>query len=142
MNRLTERITNQKGAALVEFAIVLPLLLVLVFGMIEFSIMFYDKAVITNASREGARTGIVYDFPNRVTMGQIEDAVEEYARGRLISFGGANPEPETDSNECINAGDSLTVNVSYEYSYLVLPSFITSLTGPLDLTAVTTMRCE
>ena len=40
MKRLVEKIKNQKGAALVEFAIVLPLLLVLVFGMIEFSIMF------------------------------------------------------------------------------------------------------
>jgi Flp pilus assembly protein TadG len=142
VNRLTERITNQKGAALVEFAIVLPLLLVLVFGMIEFSIMFYDKAVITNASREGARAGIVYDFPDRVTMGQIEDAVKEYASGRLISFGGANPAPDIVSNECINAGDSLTVSVAYEYTYLVLPSLITTLTGPIDLTAVTTMRCE
>jgi len=139
---LTEKITNQKGAALVEFAIVLPLLLVLVFGMIEFSIMFYDKAVITNASREGARAGIVYDFPNRISEDQIAIAVGDYASGRLISFGGASPEPETDSNECINAGDSLTVSVSYEYTYLVLPSFITSLTGPVDLTAVTTMRCE
>ena len=142
MNRLTERITNQKGAALVEFAIVLPLLLVLVFGMIEFSIMFYDKAVITNASREGARAGIVYDFPDRVTMGQIEDAVKEYASGRLISFGGANLAPDIVSNECLNAGDSLTVSVAYEYTYLVLPSLITTLTGPIDLTAVTTMRCE
>ena len=45
MKRLIEKIKNEKGAALVEFAIVLPLLLMLVFGMIEFSIMFYDKAV-------------------------------------------------------------------------------------------------
>jgi Flp pilus assembly protein TadG len=44
-------ISNESGAALVEFAIVLPLLLVLIFGMIEFSVMLYDKAMITNASR-------------------------------------------------------------------------------------------
>ena len=45
----------QRGAAAVEFAIVLPLLLVFVFGIIEFGFLLYDKAVITNASREGAR---------------------------------------------------------------------------------------
>ena len=51
---------NQKGAAIVEFAIILPLLLLLIFGMIEFSLLMYNKAMITNASREGARRGIVY----------------------------------------------------------------------------------
>ena len=49
------KINNQNGAALVEFAIVLPLLLILIFGIIEFGVMFYDKAMITNATREGAR---------------------------------------------------------------------------------------
>ena len=45
---------------MVEFAIVLPLLLMLIFGMIEFSVMLYDKAMLTNATREGARFGILF----------------------------------------------------------------------------------
>ena len=48
---------SQSGASAVEFAIVLPILVLLVFGIIEFSVAFYDKAMITNASREGARAG-------------------------------------------------------------------------------------
>jgi Flp pilus assembly protein TadG len=35
----------------------------LLFGIIEFGIILYDKAMITNASREGARAGIVYSEP-------------------------------------------------------------------------------
>ena len=142
MKRLIEKIGNQKGAALVEFAIVLPLLLMLVFGMIEFSIMFYDKAVITNASREGARAGIVYDVPARISTGDIETIVGNYCGGRLITFGSTNQETTTVSGPCINAGDTITVTVTYPYDFLVLPNFVTTLTGSIDLSAVTTMRCE
>ncbi|UCE94734.1 MAG: pilus assembly protein, partial [Flavobacteriaceae bacterium] len=77
---------DQRGASAVEFAIILPLLLVFLFGIIEFSIMFYDKAVITNASREGARTGIVFDNP-RISETQIQSVVQDYAENRLITFG-------------------------------------------------------
>ena len=142
MKRLIEKIKNEKGAALVEFAIVLPLLLMLVFGMIEFSIMFYDKAVITNASREGARAGIVYDFPDRISTGDIETIVGNYCGGRLITFGSTNQETTTVIGPCINAGDTITVTVTYPYDFLVLPNFVTTLTGPMDLSAVTIMRCE
>ena len=65
MKRLNQLI-GQKGVAAVEFAIVLPFLVLLVFGTIEFGLMFYNKQVITNASREGARAGItgILTFPD------------------------------------------------------------------------------
>ena len=146
MKRLIEKIKNQKGAALVEFAIVLPLLLMLVFGMIEFSIMFYDKAVITNASREGARAGIVYRFPSSNLNGvTYRSHCWQLCSDRLITFGSTNPsvkEMTTVTGQCTNAGDTITVTVTYPYEFLVLPNFITTLTGPIDLSAVTIMRCE
>jgi Flp pilus assembly protein TadG len=142
VKRLIEKIKNEKGAAMVEFAIVLPLLLMLVFGMIEFSIMFYDKAVITNASREGARAGIVYDFPDRISTGDIETTVGNYCGDRLITFGSTNQVNTSVIGPCINAGDTITVTVTYPYDFLVLPNFVTTLTGPMDLSAVTIMRCE
>jgi Flp pilus assembly protein TadG len=51
---------TQKGAAMVEFAIVATLLFLLIFGIISYGIMLYDQAVITNAARTGVRAGIVY----------------------------------------------------------------------------------
>jgi Flp pilus assembly protein TadG len=142
VNRLVKKIKCRKGAALVEFAIVLPVLLVLVFGMIEFSILFYDKAVITNASREGARAGIVYDFPDRISTGDIETVVSNYCSGRLITFGSTNQETTSVSGPCINAGDTISVTVNYPYEFLVLPNLVSTLTGPINLSAVTVMRCE
>ncbi|HHY30590.1 MAG TPA: pilus assembly protein, partial [Syntrophaceticus sp.] len=50
---------NNRGQALLEFALVLPILLLFVFGIIEFGIIFFDNLVITQAVREGARVGVV-----------------------------------------------------------------------------------
>ena len=136
------KLKNQKGAAMVEFAIVLPLLFTIVFGIIEFSLILYDKAMITNASREGARVGIVYDFPTRTSVTDIQNKVSSYLTGHLITFGGSNAWTTGVTGQCVNAGDSLAVTVSYPYQYLVLPNFVTSLTGNINLSAVTTMRCE
>ena len=50
----------EKGATLVEFVLVFPLLLLFTFAIIEFSVLMYDKAVITLGSREGARAAVVW----------------------------------------------------------------------------------
>lgn len=133
---------GQKGAAAMEFAIVLPLLVTLVFGIIEFSILFYNKAMLTNASREGARAGIVYAFPNRISDTAITSVVTTYCGNYLITFGANNPPAISVSRSGNGAGDTLMVTVDYHYDFLVLPNFIASLVGGTDLSAVTVMRME
>jgi len=135
------KINNQNGAALVEFAIVLPVLLMLIFGMIEFSILLYDKAMITNASREGARAGIVYSFPTPVTTAAITQTVNNSLQTNLISLGGASV-PTITAGQCTGSGAPLTVTVTYPYNFLVLPNFVQSLSGTITLNAQTVMRCE
>jgi hypothetical protein len=49
--------TDQRGAALVEAAIITPLLLLLIFGVIEFGFLFKDSLTLANATRSGARVG-------------------------------------------------------------------------------------
>ena len=51
------------GAAMVEFALILPLLLLLVFGAVNFGALMFDQSVITNAAREGARWAAVHSSP-------------------------------------------------------------------------------
>ncbi|MBI5589802.1 MAG: pilus assembly protein [Deltaproteobacteria bacterium] len=126
---------------MVEFAIVLPLLLMLVFGIIEFGLVLFDQAMITNASREGARAGIVFADP-RITTEQISTVVQNYTAGNMITFGAAANPTTTVTGACANSGDPLTVNVSYPYSFLVLPNFVSSLSDTLNLSAQTIMRCE
>jgi Flp pilus assembly protein TadG len=58
--RMRQRIRNafgERGAALVEMAILLPLLIVLVFGIIEYGLLFKEKLTIAAAATSSARTG-------------------------------------------------------------------------------------
>jgi Flp pilus assembly protein TadG len=158
------KLKNQKGAAAVEFAIVLPFLVLLVFGMIEFGILYYNQQVITNASREGARAGLVGDCNKRLDDTQISQIVTDYCIflypcptdtepdkkcecKRLITFNTTNNPPVTDvepkSRGCgsgVGVGHDLTVNVTYDYDFL-LPSLLGF--GPKKtLAAQTVMRME
>ncbi|MCK9274780.1 MAG: pilus assembly protein [Syntrophales bacterium] len=138
---------RQKGAVAIEFAFLLPILLVLLVGIIEFSIMFYDKAMLTNACREGARLGIVYNFDPTVTDihptdGEITATVQAYCQNHLISFGNSSQLQTQITRTGDEHGDPLTVTVAYHYEFLVLPNFITALAGGLDLGAESVMRME
>src|SRR5690606_36137462 len=82
------------GVAAVEFALVVPLLLVILFGIIDFGFMLYDKAMLTNAAREGARAGIVLR-ETRLTKGEVENVAHEYCQERMIRLGGG------DGQDCI-----------------------------------------
>ena len=149
---------GQRGAALVEFAIIFPLLMVLVFGIIEFGILLYDKAMITNASREGARYGILFAPQaercdvNNLSAGRIDDIkerVNKYAEDHLISFGPGTT--MTITSELVGAdvcgsGARLKVTVVYPFHYLIFSNLISLIGGniaeQLDLTAITVMRME
>lgn len=143
------RWTSRRGSQIIEMAFVLPLLLILVFGIIDFSIALYDKAVVTNASREGARAGIVYRYPKvdgSALQTLVTTAVTNYCSTYLITFGAAASPVVTVSNlTCSSttgcAGQTLTVTVSYAYGFSVIPGLIPSLTNP-TLTATTVMRME
>jgi Flp pilus assembly protein TadG len=56
------RRSNQRGQAVIELALTLPLLLLVVFGIIDFGFMFQRYESVTNAAREGARIGILADY--------------------------------------------------------------------------------
>jgi Flp pilus assembly protein TadG len=139
---------REKGSSAVEFALVLPVLMLILFGIIEFSIIFYDKAIVTNASREGARRGIVYlSASTGVSADEVASTVSSYCSSYLVSFGSGTVTPSTTvTGNCAVPGSSLTVTVNYPYTFLVLPSLGRghggSLPGSLTLNGVTVMRCE
>ena len=145
-----EKWLRQHGAALVEFAIVLPLLLLLVGGIIEFGLLFYNKQVITNASREGARAGIVYPFDGKDSVEiDIDAIVQNYCEDRLITFGDSNPptttapDPTTLQNTFYPSDLNVTVTFTHSFLFSSFLNFFGANFGPtIDLSSTTVMRME
>jgi Flp pilus assembly protein TadG len=138
---------NETGAAAVEFAILLPLLLVLIFGGIEFGLVMFNQQVITNASREAARAGIVVGIDSVDDPAIIQIALD-YCQDYLVTFESPAPVPTVTITRAAGTvfGDPLTVTVDYNYQFLVLPNlrslFGGSFSTDLPLAAKTTMRYE
>ena len=59
MGHLRSFYRNKRGQALIEFAFILPFLLVIIGGIVDFGLAFFIGQVIENAAREGARAGAV-----------------------------------------------------------------------------------
>lgn len=140
---------NERGAAAVEFAILLPLVVLILFGGIEYGLVMFNQQVITNASREAARAGIVVgsDSVDDPTVLQI---ALDYCQNYLVTFEAPAPSPTVtitrDAGNSTEFGHPLTVTVQYSYQFLLLPN-ISSLFGgvyssSLPLEAKTTMRHE
>jgi Flp pilus assembly protein TadG len=55
-NSLTTASDSERGSAAVEFALLLPIFLILVFGIMDFGMLIYSQNVVNNAARDGART--------------------------------------------------------------------------------------
>jgi len=132
------RYKQQCGSATVEMAIILPLLLLLVFGTAEFGIALYRQEVLTNASREGARAGIVLSTP-AVTTAQIQSAVTNY----LTSAGwNAALATVTATGAGGAFGANVTVTVTYDTSFSVLNALVPGIPAVKTLTGQTVMRHE
>ncbi|MGH7229998.1 MAG: TadE/TadG family type IV pilus assembly protein [Nitrospiraceae bacterium] len=127
---------DERGAAAVEFAILLPVLMLILFGIIEFGLIMYSREVITNASREGARAGIV-QATAKPTTGQIQAVVTNYLTGT-----GVDPNAVTINvaGAGLTAPNTLQVTVNYPYNFFV-PGIL-GLGSSINLTGQTVMRHE
>ena len=100
----------QKGAAAVEFALLLFPLVLITFGIIEFGLLLYNQQILTNASREGARAGIVLasgtplsrlllnvsgEVCSDVPTPSIDCVVQNYCANYLVTFDDTKPRPTT-----------------------------------------------
>ncbi len=136
------RMRSEQGAAVVEFALVLPILLLILLGILDFSFMLYDKAVITNASREGARAGIVLRNP-KLSTAEIQAVVWHYTQGALINLGSAQaPVVTVVQSAPANFPNPLRVTVSYTFRGIAVGTLFAALGQPWVLTASTVMVNE
>lgn len=124
------------GQAMVEMALVLPILILIIFGITEFGRIFSAKLTVTNASREGARYAAVNG--TAVTDTQISDVVKNYAP----SLDPVKIDPRVSPGQSFRTrGTAVTVSVYYPVE--IVAPVISVITGnPYMVTVQTTMRVE
>ncbi|MBO8137542.1 MAG: pilus assembly protein [Desulfotomaculum sp.] len=126
---------NQKGQSMVEFALLLPLIIILLFGILEFGRVFHSYLVITSAAREGARIGAV-GRPDSEIIARIREAAPLPDADSKLKI--TRLEPNQDAR---TPGLPLTVEVTYDVD-LITPLFSDILPNPITLRAESTMRLE
>jgi Flp pilus assembly protein TadG len=148
------------GAAMVEFAIGSSVLIMLLLGIIEFGLLWYQQQVITNAAREGARYGVTYQTttaglrkaPKNMNP-SIATVVNNYCTGR-IAAGSWTVAPLGGTAATANDGDELhtppppgsppktiIVKVTCANTMDLLSGFVPALANK-TFTAQSTMNCE
>ena len=148
MTRLCRRLTGERGTALLETAMTLPLLLLVSVGIFEFGRAYQTWQVLTNAAREGARLAVL---PNPVA-GSVETRVRSYmTSGQLSNVASATV--TVDSNQTVDIGGGATasaslVTISYPFQFVVLQPVArllvsgSTLGAPIALSASAEMRNE
>lgn len=118
---------KERGAAAVEFALVVPLLIVLVIGIAEFGRAYHVQTTISGAAREGVRVMALQNSPSNA-----RSTVKAYAPQLNLSDSQIAVSPSA-----CTVGGTAQVTVSYPFT------FLTGLVGSnMTLTGRGTMRCN
>ncbi len=122
---------RSRGQALVEFAVVLPVFLLILAGVIDFGLGLYSQMTVINAAREGARYAVVNTPLN---TSNVTNRVEAMT-------GGLDQSQLTVNVSCqasCASGDTVVVRVDYDYHMLWPLAFGNS----IDLSSTVQMRIE
>jgi Flp pilus assembly protein TadG len=139
---------SQRGTALIEAALTLPLLLLVCVGIIEFGRLYQTWQVMTNAAREGARIAVL---PSQVNGG-VDTRVRQYLQMGGLKFDNTVGVSVTPVNVSVGgavAASGSRVTVTYPFTFMALQPVAQLVvagpqnTGsPITLTSSATMRNE
>jgi Flp pilus assembly protein TadG len=124
---------NERGQTLVEFALVLPILSLLLLGVIQFGIVFNNYITLTDAVRAGARKGAVGR-----NLQDPQGAVEQAVRNAATDLKPADLQITVNSS--FTQGSDVTVTATYPYEVKLLGFGVTITSGRLS--SSTTERVE
>ncbi len=129
---------TERGQSLAEFALVVPIFLLLIFSIVDFGMGFHAYITVTNSAREGARVGAIGADATSIEQ-RVRDTADALDQASLtVTVTNAQGAP----------GESVVVDTSYQYSFLTplagIVQFISGGTiGPtLTLNSSADMRLE
>jgi Flp pilus assembly protein TadG len=161
--------SGDQGASAVEFALVVPILIVLVFGIIDFGVIFAQQLSLNNAVRQGARSAVVAGNTAQQTCAQVVSGVRG-AAGQTIAMDttdidvtvrtqsadgstirtaacGSGVNPGGSTRVCANSSrsdgttDSILVDATYPASFIV-PFPVPGFAPTITLKSRAVYRCE
>ncbi|OLN30760.1 hypothetical protein DVDV_0462 [Desulfovibrio sp. DV] len=133
----TPTATNQTGASAVEMALILPLLLTLVFAIIDYSRFFFVRFTVTAAVADAARIAVL---PG-TTDAMIATAVYGALLDPISQASSQTPSVTVTPNQR-TAGMPVTVTASLAFSPLILPQYLGITLFPQSISASATMVVE
>lgn len=132
---------SERGAALLEAAVTIPMLLLIAVGIFEFGRAYQTWQVLTNAAREGARIAVLPD----PTPGVVEQRVHDYMKaGQLSKWDTATVLVDRAATIQVNGADVLAsqVTIEYPFTFMVLKPVAKLVNPDTSLGDALTMRAE
>jgi Flp pilus assembly protein TadG len=150
MPGLNQRGRGERGAALLEMALTLPLLLLVCVGILEFGRAYQTWQVLTNAAREGARIAVLPGTDDDAVRSRVKQYM---AAGQLPKANDDVVTIDIDRNQTVSIGTGTAsasqITVNYPFDFVVLDPIAKLATGQgsatpstLNMVASATMRNE
>jgi Flp pilus assembly protein TadG len=134
--------SDQKGTSLVEFALILPVLALILFGLLDFAKAFNYWNDQTHLAAEGARWAVVNSNPGSGTLQQYlqQQADTSELRGLAVVCIAFPNNPDTGTSGQV--GDPVQVTVKSRYTWIPFVASKASLSPSMTITGSATMRLE
>lgn len=142
---------SERSQSLVEFSLVVPILMLLALGIVDFAMGFKSYVELTNATREGARYAVVGNpagaYPTDCTGSDLGNVVSRVCRTADLPVADMQSVSVTYPNGHAS-GSSVVVTAQYRYNLITpLSSVVTlvsggSFPGHFDLSSKSDMRLE
>jgi Flp pilus assembly protein TadG len=124
---MQKRLVNERGTALVEATLVLPVLLVLFLGIVEVGFLLLAHVQVANAAREGARQGSLCRLNGNcdTLMDVVRGTV--FGEAQWLEMDGGNTQvvvQPSSLSSIPSIGDPITVTVTYEHASPFISNFV------------------
>lgn len=145
VDRLTRKNRRELGTTYVEMAIVLPLLLILLFGIADFTLMFIQTQIVHSAAREAAREATLFRPDCSDAQNAVEEAASHIIEANSLTRG---HQFSVDVENACDSAEPARVTVFLSTEFLVIDRLVNRLTaasladGPFTLSSTMVMRNE
>ena len=133
---------RSRGAVIVEFALVAPVLILLLFGVVEFGFVFNDYQSVRQGVRDATRVAVVNNVPNCSTSGDITDDLICYVEQRVGLSGDTRVRIDVTAADTSVDGDRGSVKICVQRQIRSVTGMLSPFLNGRYISTEVTMRVE